>query len=74
MSQLDGNLFQVAIDVIEELCYEMGLHRTEALDEYAVFLVTHRGNADLYLLTVTIEAQTLYHSTVAKYAGLVSVA
>lgn len=56
MSQLDGNLFQVAIDVIEELCYEMGLHRAEALDEYAVFLVTHRGNADLYLLTVTINA------------------
>lgn len=41
------SLFQVALDVIEELCYEMGLHRAEALDEYAVFLVTHRGNKDL---------------------------
>uniref|UniRef100_A0A3B4T7N8 MyTH4 domain-containing protein n=1 Tax=Seriola dumerili TaxID=41447 RepID=A0A3B4T7N8_SERDU len=41
----------VAVDVIEELCYEMGLHRVEALDEYAIFLVTHRGdlaNCDLY--------------------------
>lgn len=37
------SLFQVALDVIEELCYEMELHRTEALDEYAVFLVTHKG-------------------------------
>uniref|UniRef100_A0A8C7JGD3 MyTH4 domain-containing protein n=1 Tax=Oncorhynchus kisutch TaxID=8019 RepID=A0A8C7JGD3_ONCKI len=33
----------VALDVIEELCYEMGLHRLEAVDEYAVFLVTKRG-------------------------------
>lgn len=41
------SLFQVALDVIEELCYEMGLYRAEALDEYAVFLVTHRGNKDL---------------------------
>lgn len=40
------SLFQVALDVIEELCYEMDLHRPEALDEYAVFLVTHRGNKD----------------------------
>uniref|UniRef100_A0A3Q1EQP9 Myosin XVA n=1 Tax=Acanthochromis polyacanthus TaxID=80966 RepID=A0A3Q1EQP9_9TELE len=35
----------VALDVIEELCQEMELHRLEALDEYAVFLVTHRGNS-----------------------------
>uniref|UniRef100_A0A3Q4A9S9 MyTH4 domain-containing protein n=1 Tax=Mola mola TaxID=94237 RepID=A0A3Q4A9S9_MOLML len=32
----------VALDVIEDLCFEMELHRPEALDEYAVFLVTHR--------------------------------
>lgn len=42
------NAFQVALDVIEELCYEMGLHRMEALDEYAVFLVTHRGKTLLH--------------------------
>lgn len=40
------SVYQVASDVIEELCYEMGLQRAEALDEYAVFLVTHRGNKD----------------------------
>lgn len=36
-------VFQVALEVIEELCYEMGLHRLEAIKEYAVFLVTSRG-------------------------------
>ena len=35
--------FQVALEVIEELCYEMGLHRLEAMEEYAIFLVTNRG-------------------------------
>lgn len=45
MSQRDDIICpQVATDVIEELCYEMGLQRAEALDEYAVFLVTQRGN------------------------------
>jgi len=34
---------KVALDAIEELCYEMGLHKLEALDEYAVFVVTNRG-------------------------------
>ncbi|XP_068193571.1 unconventional myosin-XV [Antennarius striatus] len=53
----------VALDVIEELCYEMGLHRTEALDEYAVFLVTHRGqnvrplNKCEYILDIATEAE-----------------
>lgn len=35
--------FQIALEVIEELCYEMGLHRLEAMEEYAIFLVTNRG-------------------------------
>lgn len=48
MSQRDDIISpQVATDVIEELCYEMGLQRAEALDEYAVFLVTQRGNVAL---------------------------
>uniref|UniRef100_A0A3B3DXD5 MyTH4 domain-containing protein n=1 Tax=Oryzias melastigma TaxID=30732 RepID=A0A3B3DXD5_ORYME len=38
----------VASDVIEELCFEMGLQRLEALDEYAVFLVTHKGNSNSF--------------------------
>lgn len=36
-------LLQVALEVIEELCYEMGLHRLEAIEEYAIFVVTNRG-------------------------------
>ncbi|GLD60526.1 unconventional myosin-XV, partial [Lates japonicus] len=53
----------VALDAIEELCYEMGLHRAEALDEYAVFLVTHRGqnvrplNKREYILDIATEAE-----------------
>lgn len=37
--------FQVALDAIEELCYEMSLHREEAMEEYAIFVVTHRGES-----------------------------
>ncbi|XP_029945692.1 LOW QUALITY PROTEIN: unconventional myosin-XV [Salarias fasciatus] len=53
----------VALDAIEELCYEMGLQREEALDEYAVFLVTHRGqnvrplNKREYILDIATEAE-----------------
>lgn len=36
-------VFQIALEVIEELCYEMSLHRLEAIEEYAIFLVTNRG-------------------------------
>lgn len=40
---------QVALEVIEELCYEMGLHRLEAISEYAIFLVISRGTLiDVY--------------------------
>lgn len=34
---------QVAFDVIEEICTEMGVHRDEAYNEYAIFAVTNRG-------------------------------
>ncbi|KAK7929365.1 hypothetical protein WMY93_005760 [Mugilogobius chulae] len=53
----------VALEVIEELCYEMGLHRLEAMEEYAVFLVTNRGqnvrplNKHEYILDVATEAE-----------------
>ncbi|KAM9745591.1 unconventional myosin-XV isoform 1-T1 [Menidia menidia] len=53
----------VALDVIEELCFEMGQQRLEALDEYAVFLVTHRGqnvrplNKREYILDIATEAE-----------------
>ncbi|XP_068509540.1 unconventional myosin-XV isoform X3 [Syngnathus scovelli] len=53
----------VALDAIEELCYEMDLHRVEALDEYAIFLVTHGGQnvrpliKREYILDVATEAE-----------------
>uniref|UniRef100_A0A8P4JZW8 Myosin XVAb n=1 Tax=Dicentrarchus labrax TaxID=13489 RepID=A0A8P4JZW8_DICLA len=53
----------VALEVIEELCYEMGLHRLEAMEEYAIFVVTNRGqnvrplNKHEYILDVATEAE-----------------
>ncbi|KAI3353346.1 hypothetical protein L3Q82_019878 [Scortum barcoo] len=53
----------VALEVIEELCYEMGLHRLQAMEEYAIFLVTNRGqnvrplNKHEYILDVATEAE-----------------
>ncbi|KAF6736431.1 Unconventional myosin-XV [Oryzias melastigma] len=53
----------VALEAVEELCYEMGLHRLEAMEEYAIFLVTNRGqhvrplNKHEYILDVTTEAE-----------------
>ncbi|XP_055797253.1 unconventional myosin-XV-like [Salvelinus fontinalis] len=53
----------VSLDAIEELCNDMGLHRLEAMDEYAVFVVTHRGqnvrplNKREYILDITTEAE-----------------
>ncbi|KAM7394545.1 hypothetical protein PAMP_021340 [Pampus punctatissimus] len=53
----------IALEVIEELCYEMALHRPEAMEEYAIFLVTNRGqnvrplNKNEYILDVATEAE-----------------
>ncbi|KAM8771614.1 unconventional myosin-XV [Acanthopagrus schlegelii] len=55
----------IALEVIEELCYEMGLHRLEAMEEYAIFLVTNRGqnvrplNKHEYILDVATEAESV---------------
>ncbi|XP_054634967.1 unconventional myosin-XV [Dunckerocampus dactyliophorus] len=55
----------VSLEVIEELCYEMGLHRLEAIEEYAIFLVTSRGqnvrplNKHEYILDVATEAEVV---------------
>ncbi|XP_075948058.1 unconventional myosin-XV [Anarhichas minor] len=55
----------VALEVIEELCYEMGLHKLEAMEEYAIFLVTNRGqnvrplNKHEYILDVATEAEVV---------------
>ncbi|XP_028303243.1 unconventional myosin-XV isoform X2 [Gouania willdenowi] len=54
----------IALEVIEEMCYEMGLHRLEAMEEYAVFLVTNGGqsvrplNKHEYILDVATEAES----------------
>uniref|UniRef100_A0A3B3XS65 Myosin XVAb n=1 Tax=Poecilia mexicana TaxID=48701 RepID=A0A3B3XS65_9TELE len=54
----------VALEVIEELCYEMGLHTLEAIEEYAIFLVTNRQNVrplnkNEYILDVATEAEAV---------------
>ncbi|XP_075037418.1 unconventional myosin-XV [Mixophyes fleayi] len=53
----------VAFDVIEEICMEMGVHRDEAYNEYAIFAVTNRGqnvrplNRKEYILDVSAEME-----------------
>lgn len=47
---------QVALDVIEELCCEMGLQRREALDEYILFVVTNRGEGPIGSVNATRRA------------------
>uniref|UniRef100_A0A3B1IL65 MyTH4 domain-containing protein n=1 Tax=Astyanax mexicanus TaxID=7994 RepID=A0A3B1IL65_ASTMX len=55
----------VALDVIEELCYEMSLQRLEAMDEYTIFIVTNRGqnvrplNKREYILDIATEAEQI---------------
>ncbi|NWR81119.1 MYO15 protein, partial [Centropus unirufus] len=53
----------VALDVIEELCHEMGLQHPEAFHEYILFVVTDRGQSVRplshreYILDVAAEAE-----------------
>ncbi|XP_076846163.1 unconventional myosin-XV [Brachyhypopomus gauderio] len=55
----------VALDVIEELCYEMALQRLEAIDEYTVFIVINGGqnvrplNKREYILDIGTEAELI---------------
>ncbi|TRY64413.1 hypothetical protein DNTS_017109, partial [Danionella cerebrum] len=55
----------VALDIIEELCYEMALQRLEAMDEYTIFIVTNRGqnvrplNKREYILDIATEAEQI---------------
>ncbi|KAM3915876.1 unconventional myosin-XV [Leptodactylus fuscus] len=55
----------VAFDVIEEICTEMGVHRDEAYNEYAIFAVTNRGqnvrpiNRKEYILDVSAEMEQI---------------
>ncbi|KAM8960363.1 unconventional myosin-XV [Pelodytes ibericus] len=53
----------VAFDVVEEICIEMGVHRDETYNEYAIFAVTNRGqnvrplNRKEYILDVSAEME-----------------
>ncbi|XP_015264730.1 PREDICTED: unconventional myosin-XV [Gekko japonicus] len=53
----------VALDVIEEICYEMGLNRPEAFNEYIIFAVTSQNqnvrplNKKEYILDVVMEME-----------------
>ncbi|XP_069068400.1 unconventional myosin-XV [Pleurodeles waltl] len=53
----------VAFDVMEEICNEMALNKTEAYEEYAIFSVTNRGqnvrplNKREYILDVATEME-----------------
>uniref|UniRef100_A0A3Q3KAQ7 Myosin XVAb n=1 Tax=Monopterus albus TaxID=43700 RepID=A0A3Q3KAQ7_MONAL len=54
----------IALEVIEELCYEMDLHRLEAMEEYTIFLVSNRQhvrplNKHEYILDVATEAEII---------------
>ncbi|KAJ8284077.1 hypothetical protein COCON_G00029270 [Conger conger] len=55
----------IALDVIEELCYEMALQSHEAMDEYAVFVVINTGqnvrplNKREYILDIATEAEQI---------------
>lgn len=72
----------MALEVIEELCYEMGLHKLEAVDEYAIFLVTNRGEppdtkTDMYTDTMSHSASSLLsvkhiHSWITYQCSLIS--
>ncbi|XP_071975982.1 unconventional myosin-XV isoform X2 [Engystomops pustulosus] len=55
----------VAFDVIEEICTEMGVHKDDAYNEYAIFAVTNRGqnvrpiNRKEYILDVSAEMEQI---------------
>ncbi|XP_053132451.1 unconventional myosin-XV isoform X2 [Hemicordylus capensis] len=63
----------VALDVIEEICFEMGLRRPEAFDEYVIFAVTNRNqnvrplNKKEYILDVTMEMENAESSYLFWY-------
>ncbi|XP_074867214.1 unconventional myosin-XV [Carettochelys insculpta] len=67
----------VAQDVIEEICYEMGLHQPEALDEYVVFAVTRGGQSVRpvsrreYILDVVTEMDQVDSSFVFWYRRVI---
>ncbi|KAJ6655974.1 hypothetical protein lerEdw1_004559 [Lerista edwardsae] len=67
----------VALDVIEELCYEMGLQHPEAFDEYVIFAVTKQNqnvrplNKKEYILDVTLEIESTDSSYMFWYRRVI---
>ncbi|XP_066496960.1 unconventional myosin-XV [Tiliqua scincoides] len=67
----------VALDVIEELCYEMGLFRPEAFDEYVIFAVTNKNqnvrplNKKEYILDVALEIENTDSSYMFWYRRVI---
>ncbi|CAM5087940.1 unnamed protein product [Natator depressus] len=67
----------VALDVIKEMCYEMGLHRPEAFDEYVIFAVTNRGqnvrplSRREYILDVATEMEQVDSSYMFWYRRVI---
>ncbi|XP_070579495.1 unconventional myosin-XV-like isoform X12 [Ptychodera flava] len=64
----------VAVDVVEELCYEMGVHKQVAIEEYGIFAVVEKENLVLplnpgdYIIDVTtqLERQNYDHYLIFK--------
>ncbi|KAH0632036.1 hypothetical protein JD844_020060 [Phrynosoma platyrhinos] len=67
----------VARDVIEEICYEMGLQRPEAFDEYIIFAVANRNqnvrplNKKEYILDVALEMENMDSSYMFWYRRVI---
>ncbi|XP_029767132.1 unconventional myosin-XV [Terrapene carolina triunguis] len=67
----------VALDVIEEMCYEMGLHRPEVFDEYVIFAVTNGGqnvrplSRREYILDVATEMEQVDNSYMFWYRRVI---
>uniref|UniRef100_K7FSJ5 Myosin XVA n=1 Tax=Pelodiscus sinensis TaxID=13735 RepID=K7FSJ5_PELSI len=67
----------VALDVIEEMCDEMGLHRPEALEEYVIFAVTNGGqnvrplSRREYILDVATEMELVDSSYMFWYRRVI---
>ncbi|XP_042293750.1 unconventional myosin-XV [Sceloporus undulatus] len=67
----------VAQDVIEEICYEMGLQRPEAFDEYIIFAVTNKNqnvrplNKKEYILDVALEMENMESSYMFWYRRVI---
>ncbi|XP_062999566.1 unconventional myosin-XV [Elgaria multicarinata webbii] len=67
----------VALDVIEEICFEMGLQRPEAFDEYIIFAVANRNqnvrplNKKEYILDVAMEMENMDSSYMFWYRRVI---